>query len=231
MAEYTLGRSSSSDAGLQHLRTLSARLLRGKPCVAHTSTRVRRTVRASLYTAIQDTSQMCRRTSMCRPISSHTHLRELDHHTVYADKGPVSGMSPSPGVHSTNTRTHTQPPCPCPKQYQTSLLCTGGLRMDPASAGLWAALGTAHPEAATREYCMSRALTLDPLAAPTWAALGRLYAEQASDRPLAAQVRLHGASPALVDTACWLLLHCWADLPPAGVWYLPRQMRDVTEMQ
>ena len=67
------------------------------------------------------------------------------------------------------------------------ILHAGGLRLNPESAALWAALGAADPEAAVREHCTARALALDPLAAPVWAGLGRLYAEHASDGPLAAQ--------------------------------------------
>ena len=50
-----------------------------------------------------------------------------------------------------------------------------GLRADPASAPLWAALGACAVAPAVREYALARALALDPKAAPVWVVLGRLY--------------------------------------------------------
>lgn len=51
----------------------------------------------------------------------------------------------------------------------------GGLRVEPASAPLWAALGACAVAPAVREHALARALALDPKAAPAWVELGRLY--------------------------------------------------------
>lgn len=53
----------------------------------------------------------------------------------------------------------------------------GGLRLAPASAELWAALGCAAVNPAAREYALGRSLQLEPRSAFAWTALGRLYAE------------------------------------------------------
>lgn len=65
---------------------------------------------------------------------------------------------------------------------------TGGLRLAPASAELWAALGCVATSAPAREYALRRSLQLEPRSAFAWTALGRLYAEQggADGRDLAA---------------------------------------------
>ena len=58
-----------------------------------------------------------------------------------------------------------------------AVTCAGGLRLQPASPALWAALGNTEATPAAREQCLQRALQLDPRNAGAWTALGRLYAE------------------------------------------------------
>ena len=53
----------------------------------------------------------------------------------------------------------------------------GGLRLQPASPALWAALGNTEATPSAQEQCLHRALQLDPRNAGAWTALGRLYAE------------------------------------------------------
>lgn len=65
--------------------------------------------------------------------------------------------------------------CPVSK---TSAVCAGGLRLQPASPALWAALGNTEATPAAQEQCLHRALQLDPRDAGAWTALGRLYAEK-----------------------------------------------------
>ena len=57
-------------------------------------------------------------------------------------------------------------------------VCPGGLRLQPASPALWAALGNTEATPAAQEQCLHRALQLDPRNAGAWTALGRLYAEK-----------------------------------------------------
>lgn len=54
----------------------------------------------------------------------------------------------------------------------------GGLRLAPASAELWCAMGCAAGDAAAAEAALHRALQLEPRSATAWTALGRLYAEE-----------------------------------------------------
>lgn len=92
----------------------------------------------------------------------------------------------------------------------------GGLRMDPASADLWACLGASAASTPVREYALGRALALNPKRADCWAALGRLYAEAGhtalSDRCLTA-ARSHDPSSA----AAWEAMGTLASFSAQGI--------------
>jgi hypothetical protein len=85
----------------------------------------------------------------------------------------------------------------------------GGLRVEPASAPLWAALGACAVAPAVREYALARALALDPKAAPAWVELGRLYCSNGGQyaprqspcmRPCSLARIAHGRLPTPVAT-------------------------------
>ena len=107
----------------------------------------------------------------------------------------------------------------------TSTNCThsGGLRLDPADADLWACLGACASSDSVREYALGRALALDPKRAPCWAALGRLYAEAGhtglADRCLIA-ARSHDPSSA----AAWEAMGTLASFSAQGETHVERAL-------
>lgn len=92
------------------------------------------------------------------------------------------------------TRPAARPSVPPAKLLsQASRLLRGGLRLEPSSDWLWAALGDAEAEEGPREFAWSRALQLNPKRAGVWASLGRLYAR-------------HGEGGGHL-IMCWVLQH------------------------
>lgn len=77
-------------------------------------------------------------------------------------------------------RAHTAGPenLSFPLQTRAVLCLRGALRLDPSSPELWAALGVASTDRATKEYALSRSLQLDPRSSTAWVALARLYIDE-----------------------------------------------------
>ena len=92
---------------------------------------------------------------------------------------------------------------------------TGGIRLDPSSAALWAGLGTCAKQAHQQEYAFTRSLQLDPKSAHTWAALGRLYMESGA-RSLADTCFTQARSQEPADSATWAAMGALAGLSPTG---------------
>lgn len=91
----------------------------------------------------------------------------------------------------------------------------GGIRLEPAWAEGWGALGVAAGEVAVREYCLSRSLMLQPRGALFWAALARLYCE--AGEAVLADVCLSSArshDPTLAPV--WEAQAALATLSPSG---------------
>lgn len=92
---------------------------------------------------------------------------------------------------------------------------TGGVRLEPASAALWAGLGTCAKQPQDQEYAFTRSLHLDPKSAHTWAALGRLYMESGA-RSLADTCFTQARSQEPADSATWAAMGALAGLSPTG---------------
>lgn len=91
----------------------------------------------------------------------------------------------------------------------------GGIRLDPASAALWAGLGTCAKQPHHQEYAFTRSLQLDPKSAHTWAALGRLYMESGA-RSLADTCFTQARSQEPADSATWAAMGALAGLSKTG---------------
>jgi len=92
---------------------------------------------------------------------------------------------------------------------------TGGVRLEPASAPLWAGLGSCAVRPKHQEYAFTRSLQLDPKSAHTWAALGRLYMESGA-RHLADTCFTQARSQEPADAATWAAMGALAGLSPTG---------------
>lgn len=92
---------------------------------------------------------------------------------------------------------------------------TGGVRLDPSSAPLWAGLGSCATHPKHQEYAFTRSLQLDPKSAHTWAALGRLYMECGA-RHLADTCFTQARSQEPADPATWAAMGALAGLSPTG---------------
>ena len=92
---------------------------------------------------------------------------------------------------------------------------TGGVRLDPSSAPLWAGLGSCATCPKHQEYAFTRSLQLDPKSAHTWAALGRLYMECGA-RHLADTCFTQARSQEPADPATWAAMGALAGLSPTG---------------
>ncbi|KAK9814136.1 hypothetical protein WJX72_001132 [[Myrmecia] bisecta] len=94
-------------------------------------------------------------------------------------------------------------------------LIRGGLRINPSSASLWAALGSTALSPTVQEYAFSRSLQLDPKGAATWAALGRLYCEHGAP-DLADRCFIQARSHEPASAATWEAMGALAGLSPTG---------------
>ena len=94
-------------------------------------------------------------------------------------------------------------------------LLRGGLRMEPASPELWAALGTSAADPGVREYALSRALQLEPKSVPAWVALARLYTDH-GQAALAWQCLQQARNNDPAQAAIWEAMSALAALSPAG---------------
>ena len=92
---------------------------------------------------------------------------------------------------------------------------SGGIRLDPSSAALWAGLGTCAKQADHQEYAFTRSLQLDPKSAHVWAALGRLYMESGA-RSLADTCFTQARSQEPADSATWAAMGALAGLSATG---------------
>lgn len=92
---------------------------------------------------------------------------------------------------------------------------TGGVRLEPSSAPLWAGLGSCAGHPKHQEYAFTRSLQLDPKSAHTWAALGRLYMESGA-RHLADTCFTQARSQEPADAATWAAMGALAGLSPTG---------------
>jgi superkiller protein 3 len=99
-------------------------------------------------------------------------------------------------------------------QFQGAAL-TGGVRLEPSSAALWAGLGSCAVRPKHQEYAFTRSLQLDPKSAHTWAALGRLYMESGA-RHLADTCFTQARSQEPADAATWAAMGALAGLSPTG---------------